>query len=262
MKPTDITVEIAQNIGTIALNRPDKINSFTRSMHDQLREALTAMSADANVRTIVIKGNGRGFCAGQDLADLSMDPKNLTDLGDLVGDYFNPLILQIRHLPKPVIAQVHGIAAGAGANLALACDLVIAAEDAAFLQAFVNIGLVPDSGGTWFLPQLLGPQRAMGLALLGEKMSARQAADWGLIWQAVPADQLQICIDKTSKRLADLPAMALAAIKKTIHHAATSSLPEQLALEKTLQSTLGASADYQEGVAAFLAKRPAVFKGA
>jgi 2-(1,2-epoxy-1,2-dihydrophenyl)acetyl-CoA isomerase len=262
MKPTDITTAIDQGIGTIELNRPDKINSFTRAMHAQLREALAAMTTNADVRAIVIKGNGRGFCAGQDLADLSMDATNLTDLGELVGDYFNPLILQIRNLPKPVIAQVHGIAAGAGANLALACDLVIAAEDATFLQAFVNIGLVPDSGGTWFLPHLIGPQRAMGLALLGEKLSARQAADWGLIWQAVPADQLQVCVGNTSKRLVNLPAMALAAIKQTIHSAATNTLPVQLDLERKLQSKLGASADYQEGVAAFLAKRPAVFKGA
>jgi 2-(1,2-epoxy-1,2-dihydrophenyl)acetyl-CoA isomerase len=246
----------------IVLNRPDKINSFTRQMHGQLKSALEKASQDTSVRVVLLRGAGRGFCAGQDLADLSLDPAQPTDLGELVDDFFNPLILQIQAMPKPVVAQVHGIAAGAGANLALACDLTIAADDAQFLQAFVNIGLVPDSGGTWFLPHLVGRQRAMGLAMLGEKITGSQAASWGLIWQSVAQTTLDEVALAVAKKLASLPPKALAAIKHTVGKAPNQSLAEQLALEAQLQAGLGRSADYFEGVNAFLQKRRAAFTGA
>ena len=262
MDNADILLSSSDAIATITLNRPDKINSFTREMHRQLASALNSAANDEAVRAIVIKGTGRGFCAGQDLADLSMNPNDPTDLGDLVGDFFNPLVLQIQELPKPVVAQVHGIAAGAGANLALACDLVIAADTAQFLQAFVNIGLMPDSGGTWFLPHLVGKQRAMGLALLGEKLSASDAAAWGLIWQSVAADQLDAAVLRCASRLAKLPPRALAQIKQAILAAPSATLAAQLLREQREQSHLGRSADYFEGVNAFLEKRPAAFTGA
>lgn len=262
MDDADILISRSDAIATITLNRPDKINSFNRAMHRQLAAALNSAGLDDTVRAIIIKGSGRGFCAGQDLADLSMDPNAPTDLGDLVGDFFNPLVLQIQALPKPVIAQVHGIAAGAGANLALSCDLVIAADTAQFLQAFVNIGLMPDSGGTWFLPNLLGKQRAMGLALLGEKLNGADAATWGLIWQSVPADQLETATLRCASRLAKLPPRALTQIKQAILAAPNATLPAQLLREQREQSQLGKSADYFEGVNAFLEKRPALFTGA
>lgn len=261
MNETDIVTEQHDAVLHVVLNRPDKINSFTRHMHGQLKAALTAAASDASVRVIVLRGAGRGFCAGQDLADLNLEPANATSLGELVSDFFNPLVLQLQALPKPVIAQVHGIAAGAGANLALACDLTIAADDAQFLQAFVNIGLLPDSGGTWFLPHLAGRQRALGLAMLGEKLSAAQAAQWGLIWQSVAADQLAEAVNKIAMRLAALPPRSLAASKQAIGIAPQNSLAEQLKLEAQLQRELGASPDYFEGVQAFLQKRRAVFTG-
>lgn len=261
MNDADILLSQSDGVATITLNRPDKINSFTRVMHRSLAAALASAEADATVRAIIIKGAGRGFCAGQDLADLCMGPNDPTDLGDLVGDFFNPLVLQIQALPKPVVAQVHGIAAGAGANLALACDLVIAADNAQFLQAFINIGLMPDSGGTWFLPHLVGKQRAMGLALLGEKLSAIDAAAWGLIWQSIPADQLDAAVQRCALRLAKLPPLALTQIKQAILDAPNATLPAQLLREQREQSHLGRSADYFEGVNAFLEKRPALFKG-
>jgi 2-(1,2-epoxy-1,2-dihydrophenyl)acetyl-CoA isomerase len=261
MNETAIITEQHDAVLHVVLNRPDKINSFTRHMHGQLKTALTAAASDASVRVIVLRGSGRGFCAGQDLADLNLEPANATSLDDLVTEYFNPLVLQLQAMSKPVIAQVHGIAAGAGANLALACDLTIAAEDAQFLQAFVNIGLLPDSGGTWFLPHLVGRQRALGLAMLGEKLGAAQAAQWGLIWQSVAADQLTDTVNKIATRLAALPPRSLAASKQAIGAAPQNSLTEQLKLEAQLQRQLGASADYFEGVQAFLQKRRAVFTG-
>lgn len=247
---------------TLSLNRPSRINSFTRALHRELRSALEFAESSPAVRVVVIKGEGRGFCAGQDLSDLSLDPKAPTDLGLLVADYFNPLILQIAQMSKPVLSQVHGIAAGAGASLALACDLTIASDDASFLQAFVNIGLIPDSGGTWFLPHLAGQQRAMGLALLGEKLSATQALQFGLIWQTAPAAELDQRVKTIADRLAKLPPRALAGIKKTIRLASNQSLADQLQLEAQIQADLGRSPDYFEGVDAFLNKRSAQFTGA
>ncbi len=236
-------------------------------MHRELLAALKQAADDSAVRCVVLQGSGRGFCAGQDLADLKLDPNGVgdetpTDLGSLVGDYFNVLIEYIAQMPKPVVAKVFGVAAGAGANLALACDLTICSDECSFLQAFVNIGLIPDSGGTWLLPALAGQQRAMGLALLGEKITGKQAEQFGLVWKAVPAEELDVTVQKIAARLAGLPPRAIAQIKKTIRLAATQSLSEQLKLEATLQSDLGQSADYFEGVSAFLQKRPATFTGA
>jgi 2-(1,2-epoxy-1,2-dihydrophenyl)acetyl-CoA isomerase len=261
MTISSVIFSIEGQVATIQLNRPDKLNSFTRVMHAELRDALTKVENDASIRCLVITGAGRAFCAGQDLADLSFDPNNMTDLGELISTNFNPLIQRIRDLPKPTIAKVHGIAAGAGANLALACDLVIASKAASFLQAFVNIGLVPDSGGTLFLTEKLGTARAMGLAMLGEKLSAEQAANWGLIWQCVEADALEATVAALSIKLAAMPTRALAAIKKTLYAASTHTLAQQLQMESDLQGELGQSYDYNEGVQAFLQKRSAKFEG-
>ena len=257
------TIDFSRDGGVarVALNRPDKLNSFTRQMQAELREAIAECERDSAIRAVVLTGNGRGFCAGQDLADLSFEPGNMTDLGALIEDNFNPLIRRIQALPKPVIARVQGIAAGAGANLALACDLVIAGRSASFLQAFVNIGLVPDSGGTWFLPHRVGVARAMGLAMLGEKLSAEQAAQWGLIWRCVDDERLDADVSALAARLAAMPTRALAAIKRSIRAAITSDLSTQLDMERDLQSELGASRDYVEGVNAFLEKRPPKFEG-
>ncbi len=257
------TIEFSRDGGVarIALNRPDKLNSFTRQMHADLREAIGACERDAAVRAVVLTGNGRAFCAGQDLADLSFEPGNMTDLGALINENFNPLIRRLQALPKPVIGRVHGIAAGAGANLALACDLVLAGRSASFLQAFVNIGLVPDSGGTYFLPHRVGVARAMGLAMLGEKLSAEQAAQWGLIWRCVDDDKLDAEVAALASRLAAMPTRALAASKRAIHAALGGDLSTQLDLERDMQSELGASHDYAEGVDAFLHKRAPKFEG-
>jgi 2-(1,2-epoxy-1,2-dihydrophenyl)acetyl-CoA isomerase len=259
-EPT-VALHASAGVATITLNRPDKLNSFTRAMHADLRDALARVEADDSVRAVVLTGAGRGFCAGQDLADLSFEPGAMTDLGALIHDTFNPLIRRLQALPKPVIARVRGVAAGAGANLALACDLVVAARSATFLQAFVNIGLLPDSGGTWLLPRAAGRARALGLAMLGEKLPAEQAEQWGLIWRCVDDDRLDAEVDALAARLATMPTRALAAVKRAIGQAATADLDAQLDLERDLQRELGASHDYAEGVRAFLERRAPRFTG-
>jgi len=256
-----VLFEAADGVATITLNRPDKLNSFTRAMHAELREALARVESDPTIRALVLSGAGRGFCAGQDLADLSFEPGRATDLGALIHDNFNPLIRRLQRLPKPVIAKVRGVAAGAGANLALACDLVVAARSASFLQAFVNIGLVPDSGGTWLLPRAVGRARALSLAMLGERLPAAQAEQWGLIHRCVDDERLDEEVAALARRLARMPTRALGAIKQAIDHAAHADLDAQLDLERDLQSELGASYDYGEGVAAFLARRSPKFEG-
>ena len=261
MPDATILLEIQDSVARITLNRPDKLNSFTRAMHLELRAAIQKIADDPGVRAVVLTGSGRGFCAGQDLADLSFEPGNSTDLGEVVDQLFNPLVRSLQALKKPVIARVQGIAAGAGANLALACDLVIASRSASFLQAFVNIGLVPDSGGTFFLPHRVGTARAMGLAMLGEKLPAEKAEAWGLIWKCVDDEQLDAEVDKLAARLAAMPTRALAAAKLAIGKARTQSLDASLDLERDLQAELSASHDYLEGVQAFLQKRAPRFTG-
>lgn len=256
-----VVLAVADGIARLTLNRPDKLNSFTREMHARMREAFDRIERDDAIRAVVLTGAGRAFCAGQDLADLSFEPGSATDLGALIRDEFNPLVLRVQRLGKPVVARVAGIAAGAGANLALACDLVVAGRSASFLQAFVNIGLMPDTGGTWLLPQRVGTARALGLAMLGEKLPAPTAEQWGLIWKCVDDGALDAEVDALARKLAGMPTLAIAKIKAAIHGAGNRPLAEQLELEATEQAVLGASHDYAEGVNAFLEKRPARFLG-
>jgi 2-(1,2-epoxy-1,2-dihydrophenyl)acetyl-CoA isomerase len=255
-----IHIDASTHVATLALNRPDKLNSFTRTMHEELSTALDQVEA-SNARALVITGAGRGFCAGQDLADLDFTPGAMTNLGALIDRYFNPLVRRLQASPLPVIAAVNGIAAGAGANLAMACDLIVAARSASFVQAFVKIGLVPDSGGTWFLPRRVGEARALGLALTGDKLGAERAEAWGLVWKVVEDDQLQSAALKLASHLAQQPAKAIAAIKHAIRAAANNTLDQQLDLERDVQRELGDSHDYAEGVAAFKEKRPPRFDG-
>ncbi|ULX55204.1 2-(1,2-epoxy-1,2-dihydrophenyl)acetyl-CoA isomerase [Cupriavidus taiwanensis] len=247
-------------VAIITLNRPDKLNSFTRAMHQALQQALDHVEA-GGARALLLTGAGRGFCAGQDLADLDFTPGHMTDLGELIDTWFNPLIRRLQALPLPVVAAVNGTAAGAGANLALACDMVLAARSASFIQAFVKIGLVPDSGGTWLLPQRIGMARALGLAMTGERLSAEQAETWGLVWQTMDDPLLPEQALALATHLAAQPTRALAAIKRAMYASATTTLDAQLDLERDLQRGLGQSADYAEGVNAFLAKRAPHFTG-
>lgn len=261
MDGSTIAVERVDGYALVTLNRPDKLNSFTETMHGELAAALDAIAADDAIRAVLLTGAGKGFCAGQDLADRKSEPGKAPDLGDTIDRLYNPLIRRIRNLRKPVIAAVNGVAAGAGANIALACDLVLAARSARFIQAFAKIGLVPDSGGTWTLLRLVGEQRAKGLALLGEPLGAEQAEAWGLIWKAVDDDRLMIEARALAARLATQPTFGLGLTKHAIHEAAASDLDTQLDLERDLQAQAGRSDDYREGVAAFLEKRPARFTG-
>lgn len=253
------TIDLAiEGVATLTFNRPDKLNSFTTAMHAELREALSAIRADTNVRCLLITGKGRGFCAGQDLADEVAS----ADIGATVERDYNPLVRSLTTLPMPVICAVNGIAAGAGANIALACDIVLAARSASFIQAFCKIGLVPDSGGTWTLPRVVGHARAMALTLLGEKISAEKAETWGMIWKCVDDADLMAEALKLAKHLAIQPTKGLAMTKQAIHAAGTHTLDQQLDLERDLQAAAAASDDFKEGVNAFLEKRAPVFKGA
>jgi 2-(1,2-epoxy-1,2-dihydrophenyl)acetyl-CoA isomerase len=262
MAYTAIEYGVAAGVATIALNRPDKLNSFNDTMHGELRDALAAARDDAEVRCVLLTGRGRGFCAGQDLGDRATKPGDAPpDLGATLERNYNPLIRALRALPKPVVCAVNGVAAGAGATVALACDVVIAARGARFILSFCKIGLLPDSGGTWILPRLVGPARAAGLALLGDALPAEQAAEWGLIWKCVDDDKLAAEADGLARHFASQPTRGLAAIKRALLASSTHTLDEQLDLERDLQRELGRSDDYREGVAAFLAKRTPVFKG-
>jgi len=249
-------------VAVLTLNRPDRLNSFTRAMHLEVRDALARVQADQSVRVLVLTGAGRGFCAGQDLADRAVDPGAPgVDLGASVEEFYAPLVLTLKNLPMPVICAVNGVAAGAGANLALACDIVLAAKSASFIEAFSKLGLIPDTGGTWHLPRLIGHARAMGLAMLGEKLSAEKAEDWGLIWRCVPDDVLMDEALAMAKHFAAAPTKGLAFTKRAFQASYANTLEQQLQLEADMMRELGNSHDYREGVAAFLAKRAPQFKG-
>lgn len=248
-------------VRTLTLNRPAALNSFTAAMHTQLRQALDQAAADAAVRCVVITGAGRGFCAGQDLNDPAMlpDAAGQVDIGAVIEAHYRPLALKIRAMPVPVLASVNGVAAGAGANLALGCDMVVAARSASFIQAFSKIGLIPDCGGTWLLPRLAGRAIALGLALTGDKLPAEQAQQLGLIWQCVDDASLAASTQALAQRLAAMPSRALAATRQAMDAAAGLDMDAALAQEARWQAELGRAHDFAEGVAAFQDKRPPRF---
>lgn len=257
-----ILFEVSGGVARLTLNRPDRLNSFNVQMHGQVRDALSQLKNNSEARVLVLTGAGRGFCAGQDLGDRAVAPGGQgVDLGESIENYYKPLVLALRNLPMPVIGAVNGVAAGAGANIALACDLVIATKSASFVQAFSKLGLVPDSGGTWFLPRLLGNARAMGLALLGDKLPAEQAAQWGLIWRCVEDTEFKNTVDQLATHLASAPTRGLARTKQAIYESWSHSLEQQLDQERDFQRELGRSQDYAEGVAAFTEKRTPKFNG-
>jgi 2-(1,2-epoxy-1,2-dihydrophenyl)acetyl-CoA isomerase len=257
-----IQFQIENRIAVLTLNRPDRLNSFTQAMHREVRDALDRLQADKSVRVLLLTGAGRGFCAGQDLNDRAVEPGAPgVDLGESVEKYYAPLVLTLRTLPMPVICAVNGVAAGAGANLALACDIVLAAKSASFIEAFSKLGLIPDTGGTWALPRLLGPARAMGLAMLGERLPAEKAEQWGLIWRCVPDDALMDEAMAMAEHFAAAATRGLAYTKKAMLASSTNTLEQQLLLEAALMRELGYSHDYREGVAAFIEKRQPNFTG-
>jgi 2-(1,2-epoxy-1,2-dihydrophenyl)acetyl-CoA isomerase len=254
-----IDFKLDDGIARITLNRPDRLNSFTAEMHQELRHAL---GQAASARVVILTGAGRAFCAGQDLNERAVaSGGHPVDLGQTVETGWNPLIKLLTTMPQPVIAQVNGVAAGAGANIALACDIVVAGRSAKFIQSFAAIGLIPDSGGSWVLPRLVGQARALGLALMGEPLSAEKAEEWGLIWKCVDDDILAGEVDTIASKLAALPPLGLAAIKSIIRSTWSRTLDQELHLQRDEMRRLGFTQDYREGVAAFLEKRPAKFNG-
>jgi 2-(1,2-epoxy-1,2-dihydrophenyl)acetyl-CoA isomerase len=257
-----ILFERHNGVAQLTFNRPDRLNAFTAEMHGEVAEALALVAEDGDVRAVLLTGAGRGFCAGQDLADRAVAPGGApVDLGDSVERYYAPLIRRLATLAKPVVCAVNGVAAGAGANIALACDVVLAARSAKFIQSFANIGLIPDSGGTWVLPRLIGQARALGLALTGEPLVAERAEAWGLIWKCVDDDALAAEAQALAAKFAAGPTRGLAETKRLIRASWLQSLDTELDYERDAMRALGASADYQEGVAAFMAKRAPAFTG-
>lgn len=263
MNYQNILFDVSGGVAQITLNRPDKLNSFNVAMHLEVRAALEQIKASNSVRVLVLTGAGRGFCAGQDLSDRAVAPSaEVVDLGESIEKYYAPLVIMLRSLPMPVICAVNGVAAGAGANLALAADIVIAARSAVFIESFCRLGLIPDTGGTYFLPRAIGTARAMGLALLGDKLTAEQACEWGLIWKCVDDHDLSGAVTKLALHFSAAPTRGLARTKQAIYASAANTLPQQLNLERDYVRELGTSIDYKEGVSAFLEKRTPNFTGA
>ena len=262
MATKTILFSVDAGVARLTLNRPDRLNSFTAAMHGEVAEAMGQVETDPAIRALLLTGTGRGFCAGQDLADRAVAPGDApVDLGDSIDRYWSPLIRRLATLPKPVVCAVNGVAAGAGANIALACDIVIAARSAKFIQSFANIGLIPDSGGTWILPRLVGQARALGLALTGEPLPAEKAEAWGLIWKCVDDDALDAEALALARKFAAGPTRGLAATKSLIRESSLHGLDDELDRERDVMRELGFSDDYREGVAAFLAKRAPTFTG-
>lgn len=259
-----IAFNVHEGVARLTLNRPDKMNSFNVQMHAELRDALDSIQTNPAVRVLVITGAGRGFCAGQDLADAEVrftPGETPPDLGDVVERHYKPLVMRLSQLRVPTIAAVNGIAAGAGASLALACDLVIATQSASFVLPFANIGLIPDTGCSWHLPQRIGQARALGLALTGKKLPAAQAAEWGMIWEAVEDAAFATHVDALATKLATMPTKAMVRTRQAMQLAQTHTFEEHLTYEGTLMRELGKSSDYVEGVSAFLEKRAPKFTG-
>ena len=261
MSENSILVEPRDGYRIITLNRPDRLNAFNDAMHVELRKAIEEIETDESCRALLITGNGRGFCAGQDLADRLVKPGEKPAPSKSLEAYYNPLVRKLRSLPFPVVAAVNGVAAGAGCNIALSCDIVIAAHSASFVQSFARVGLIPDSGGTWFLPRLVGDARARGLALLAEPLPAERAEHWGLIWQCVDDASLLAEAQKLCEHFAAAPTQGLAMIKRALNASAGNTLDAQLDLELDLQSVARETPDYAEGVRAFMEKRKPKFTG-
>ncbi|AMK24168.1 2-(1,2-epoxy-1,2-dihydrophenyl)acetyl-CoA isomerase PaaG [Sphingobium sp. TKS] len=257
-----IVFEREDGVARIRLNRPDRLNSFTVRMHEEVASVIDELAVDAGLKLLLLTGEGRGFCAGQDLLEFEREPGDpLRDLGEALEFRWGPLARRLARLLAPVVCAVNGVAAGAGASLAFACDIVIARKSAQFIQSFAQVGLVPDCGGTWALPRLAGQARAMGLALTAEPISAATAAEWGLIWRAVDDEGFDAEVETLVQRLAGMAPLALAGIKRAIRASSASTLDQQLDLERDLQRQLGWSEDYSEGLSAFAEKRRPVFKG-
>src|SRR6185295_2831765 len=256
-----VLVSLEAGVLRITLNRPDKLNAFNVDLHKGLADAMARAETEAAVRCLLVTGAGRGFCAGADLTARDMKSPAPLDLGAMLDAHYNPLVKRMRALPKPIVCAVNGVAAGAGANFALACDIVIAARSASFIQAFVKIGLVPDCGGSYFLPRLAGTQRAMALAMTGDRLSAEDAERWGIIWKCVDDADLKAESEKLARQLASGPTKSLGLIKQAIYDSASNSLSAQLDLERDFQREIGKGEDYREGVAAFLEKRKPEFTG-
>ena len=261
MDEAPILVDARAGYRIVTLNRPQRLNAFTEAMHDALNAALDEAVADESCRALLLTGAGRGFCAGQDLADRVPQPGQKRDTGAGLDKYYNPLVRRLHALPFPTVAAINGVAAGAGLNIALHCDIVLAARSARFIQSFAKIGLVPDAGGTWVLPRLVGMARARGLALLAEPLPAEQAEQWGLIWKAVDDAALMAEAEKLCAHFAAAPTAALTLARRALDASETNTLDAQLDLERDLQREAGKSPDYGEGVRAFMEKRAPVFSG-
>jgi len=256
-----VLVDRKEGYRVLTLNRPERLNAFNEAMHEALRAALAEAEADRSCRALILTGAGRGFCAGQDLSNRVFEPGQVPDLSSTIERFYNPLVRALRTLPMPVVCAVNGVAAGAGANIALACDIVVAARSAKFIQAFAKLGLVPDSGGTWLLPRLVGRARASALALLAEPVPAETAESWGMIWKAVDDAVLMEEAHRLAAHFAVQPTVGLALIKRALDASETNDLDGQLALERDLQGQAGRTPDYIEGVRAFFEKRQPRFRG-